>query len=102
MQLNDKLAGLLKMFAVNPALPRSPWQKILTTLAVIVVFGVALMFSVVLFALVLTFGLIGWVWLAWKRRGLRSSRSHGPGPASSGEIIEGVVIREVRTDDRQQ
>lgn len=99
MPLNDKLAGLLRQFAGNPNLPRSPWQKLLTALAVSVVFAVALMFSVVLFALVLSAGLVGWAWLAWKRRGLRIPRRPGAAPASSGEIIEGVVIREVRGDE---
>lgn len=102
MRSNDKLAGLLRMFAGNPNLPRSPWQKILTTLAVIVVFGVALMFSVVLFALVMTVGLAGWAWLAWKNRGLRPPRRPASPRTSSGEIIEGVVIREVRGEDRPQ
>lgn len=63
------------------------------TVALIIV---ALMFSVLLVALITTAGVAAWGYLWWKTRALRKElREHPPG----GLVIEGEVIREVQTRD---
>ena len=86
-------------------------QKVLTTLVTIAVFGVALMFSVVFFAVIVTVGAVAWGYLWWKTRALRKhmreQASMGQGQrqgegrsGAQGLIIEGEVIREVDIDER--
>lgn len=100
----DRLAGA-------PTQPPSLWKKIVAVVAAGGVFVLALMFSVVLFAVVLTVGLAVWGWFWWKTRDLRKQmreqRAQG-GPRSPGArpgdvppgvvVIEGEVIREVREE----
>ena len=74
-------------------------------------FGVALMFSVVFFAVIVTVGAVAWGYLWWKTRALRKhmreQASMGQGQrqgegrsGAQGLIIEGEVIREVDIDER--
>ena len=65
------------------------------------VFAVALMFSVVFFAIILTLGLVAWAYLWWKSRDLRKQmrEQQGRREAAEGLVIEGEVIREVESDD---
>lgn len=71
------------------------WKKIVAALVTAVLFGVALMFSVVFFAAVLTLGLGAWGWLWWKTRAIRKQmRDNPPG----GLVLEGEVIREVKEE----
>lgn len=78
----------------------SPLRKIVTALVGLTVFGLMLMFSVALFAIILIAGVIGWGFLWWKTRKLRSqlsdmasaqivreSEDHG------GNVIEGEAVR---------
>ncbi|MGC2165084.1 MAG: hypothetical protein WA632_03600 [Gallionella sp.] len=50
----------------------SPLRKIVTAIVTLTVFGLMLMFSVVLFAIILIAGVVGWGFLWWKTRKLRS------------------------------
>ena len=66
-------------------------QKAGAVVVTLVVFALAMTFSVVLFAVVASIGLLVWGYLWWKTRDLRKQmRDHPPG----GLIIEGEVIRE--------
>ncbi|THF62044.1 hypothetical protein [Pseudothauera rhizosphaerae] len=82
--------------------PLSPWKKIAAAIAGGGLFVLALMFSVVLFAAVLTVGAVVWGWLWWKTRAIRKNMQKmrdNPPPGqhpSGGLVIEGEVIREVR------
>lgn len=80
--------------------------KALAAVATVIVAIAAFMFSIVIFAVALTVGLLIWGYLWWKMRGLRKrmesemrdfqgfARERGK-PGDSGDVIEGVVIREV-------
>lgn len=71
--------------------------KMVAFVVTVALIAVALMFSVLLVALITTAGVAAWGYLWWKTRGLRKDlREHPPG----GLVIEGEVIREVQTRDR--
>ena len=70
-----------------------------TVLVTIAVFGVALMFSVVLFAVVVTVGAVAWGYLWWKTRALRKQMREHP-PTGRGMVSGGGVIREAEIEDR--
>ena len=73
-------------------------QKIAAAVVTLSLFAVALMFSVLLFAVVLTAGAAVWGYLWWKMRAVRRQmRDNPPG----GLVIEGEVIREVRTREKR-
>lgn len=84
--------------------PLSLWKKIVAVIAGGALFVLALMFSVVLFAVVLTVGAVVWGWFMWKTRALRRQMQQmrdnppPPGAQGGGLVIEGEVIREVRED----
>lgn len=93
-----------------------PFGKIVAALVGTVLLVLGLMFSVVIIAVAIAFGLVIWGWIWWKTRALRqqmrdqmearmaagegASAPHtdGEGPAPSGRVIEGEVIR---ADDPQ-
>jgi Flp pilus assembly protein TadB len=100
MRIDDKGMKFFEQFARNPAQPPSLVQKIVAALATVAVFAVALTFSVVLFAVVVTVGALAWGYLWWKTRALRRQmRAQPPGGSRGGLVIEGEVIREV--DERE-
>ncbi len=85
-----------RQFANDGGQPPSLLQKIVAVLATVALFAVALMFSVVLFAVVVTVGGAAWGYLWWKTRALRRQmRERPPGSGGGGLVIEGEVIREV-------
>jgi len=83
----------------------NPLRKIAGFIATLLVIGLTLMFSVVVFAAILAIGLIGGGYLWWKTRKLRrqmrdfqtrSATMQGnvaEGEIIRGEVIEGEVIR---------
>ncbi|MCQ9372659.1 hypothetical protein NMQ14_00190 [Methyloversatilis sp. XJ19-13] len=93
------------------AAPAGPFAKLFAALAGVVLLVLGLMFSVVIIAVAIAFGLIIWGWMWWKTRALRQQMreqmearmaagegasapySDGEGPQSSGRVIEGEVIR---------
>lgn len=75
-------------------------QKVIAVFATALIFGLAMMASVVLFAVVLSVGTVAWGYLWWKTRKLRQQmRAQADGRQSSSEqgemVIEGEVIRVV-------
>ena len=96
MYKDERLASLFRTFAGKTAQAPSLLQKIVAGIGALVLFGLALMFSVVLFAVVVTVGAVVWGYLWWASRKLRKQmRDNPPG----GMVIEGEVIREVRPRD---
>jgi len=79
--------------------------------ATVVVFGLALMFSVVVFSVIIVAGMLGWAYLWWKTRELRKQMRNYPPPGMvregemgendvvRGEVIEGEAIRVVDTQE---
>lgn len=95
-------------------------RKVITFVMAALMIGLILMFSALLFAVVLTVGTAAGIYLWWKTRGLRKQmREHPPygvviedvliegrvieGEVIKGEVIEGEVIREAdsRNDDKR-
>lgn len=93
MYTDRRRTHFFRQFGRQPAQPRSPLQKLLAVVVAGGVFALALMFSVVLFAVVLTVGTVAWGYLWWKSRAIRKQmRDNPPG----GLVLEGEVIREVK------
>lgn len=80
--------------------PATLGQKIVAVLVTAVAFALTLMFSVVIFAAVLTIGLLGWGYLWWKTRALRkqmrSAATQGAGTVIDGEVIRVIEIEHER------
>jgi hypothetical protein len=88
--------------AKSPGLLRKLAALIVTAATV----GLVLMFSAVLFAIIIVVGAIAWAYLWWKTRELRKQmRDLPPREAkqeeamSVGNVFEGEVIRVVETKD---
>lgn len=94
MHTDKRRKDFFQQFSPRPGQPRSLLQKIVTVAIAAGVFALALMFSVVVFALVLTVGVVAWGYLWWKSRDLRRKMRENP---PGGLVIEGEVIREVKT-----
>jgi len=81
--------------------------------ATVAVFGLALMFSVVVFSVIIVAGMLGWAYLWWKTRALRKQmRNYPPHNVAMeqeragddvirGEVIEGEVIHVVDIRDEK-
>ena len=79
--------------------------------ATVALFGLALMFSVVVFSVIIVAGMLGWIYLWWKTRALRKQmRNYPPRNVAMergmdgedvirGEVIEGEVIHVVDTQE---
>lgn len=97
----------------NAANIANPLRNLAAVAATAAVFGLALMFSVVLVAVVLVAGTLGWGYLWWKTRELRKQMSVYPPRGAAmeremaeddtikGEVIEGEVIRVVDIRDEK-
>ncbi len=96
MPIDPEQVRFFKQFSRRRAQPMSPWQKVVAGIAGAGIFVLALMFSVVLFAVVVTGGLIVWGYLWWKTRNLRKQMRENP---PGGLVIEGEVIREEVVED---
>lgn len=113
MQRDPRFDALFNNLRQNPSRPMSLLQKIGAIAATVVVFGIALTFSVVFFALVLALGAVIWGYVWWKTRNLRKAmreaqaKAGTDGRASTGRtrrdglVIEGEVVREVYEDRRE-
>jgi len=104
--LSDTTAG-------SPSLLR----KVAALAVTLVLFGLVLMFSVLLFAFVLTAGAVAWSYLWWRTRALRKqmhmySQDHSTdsvilegevieGEVIKGDVIEGELIRREDHDERK-
>lgn len=74
-------------------------RKVIAFVVTLALFGLALMFSMMLITVILTAGALVWGYLWWKPLGLRKQmRIHSPGAVvtesemTEGEVIEGEVI----------
>jgi O-antigen ligase len=116
MHKDPRFSRLFLNLDRGSATPPSLWQKIVGGVAALGVFALALTFSVALFAVVITVGVVVWGYLWWKTRAVRKAmREHmaaemearraagaahsGGAAATRGLIIEGEVIREVKIDE---
>ena len=82
------LTGSDARFSANaPSLP----VKVLTFASAAVLLVVAFMFSLLVFAILATGGLLAWGYLWWKTRELRRQMREQP---PSGRVIEGEAIRD--------
>jgi hypothetical protein len=102
---------LMKNLPNSTTQPPSLLRKVVASVVTIAVFGLSLMFSVLLFAVVLTVAAMAFVYLWWRTRDLRKQmRMYPPGgmvnqgeviegEVIEGEVIEGEVIREIDRDD---
>lgn len=97
----------MKYLSFNTANPPSLLRKTGAIVATIVLAGLALMFSAVLLALVLSIGAVAFVYLWWKTRELRKQMRNFPPRGATvehevfeGEVIEGEVIRVVEPGNR--
>ena len=82
----------------------SPLRKAAAFIVSAALIGLILMFSALLFAVVLSVGAVAWGYLWWKTRDLRKQMRQHPmgdvvieGEIIEGEVIEGEVIREVNS-----
>lgn len=70
-------------------------RKIIAFVATVALISLALMFSLVVFAVILVIGAMAWAYLWWKTRELRKQMRNYPprGMVMEGEVVEGEVIR---------
>ena len=77
----------------------NPLRKLFAIVVAVVVLGLALMFSVIVIAVILVVGTLAFSYLWWKTRALRKQMRNYPrgvvmgGAATDGDVIEGEVIR---------
>jgi hypothetical protein len=78
----------------NPANFPNLLRKIIAFVATVALIGLALMFSLVVIAVILVAGAIAWAYLWWNTRELRKQMRYPPrGVVMEGEVGEGEVIR---------
>lgn len=104
----------MKKLLYSTANASNSLQKLLTVVAALVVIGFALMFSLLIIAIVLVAGVMAWGYFWWKSRKLRKLlRSYPSSGAVTGEevvrdevvkgqVFEGEVIRVVETLEVRQ
>ena len=110
MQRDPRLDALFNNLRQTPPKPVGPLQKIAAVVVAVLVFGLALTFSILFFAVVVAVGGLIWGYLWWKTRNLRKvmqeaqAQARGPSsrrPAADVTVIEGEVLREVREERRE-
>lgn len=94
-----------------PGKPPGLLTRVFAVVAAVAITIVGLMFSVVVFAIALGVGAVVAIWMWWKMRALRKQMEQDPrfqemrrqqqGGSGSSEVIEGVVIREVHEEVRE-
>jgi len=110
MPIDPEQVRYFQQFSRRRVRPMSPWQKLVAAVAGAGIFVLALMFSVVLFAVVATVGLAVWGWVWWKTRELRKrmreqmaqqgqAQTQANGARDEGLVLEGEVIREGEVED---
>lgn len=83
-----------------------PLRKMVAFIATAALVGVVLVFSAVLFAIILIAGAIAWAYLWWQTRDLRKQMRDIPhrsvmreDEVCDGEVIEGEAVRVVDSQD---
>jgi uncharacterized protein YneF (UPF0154 family) len=101
----------MRNFPHNSTNLPNPFRNLLAVVATAAAFGLALMFSVVVVAIILVAGTIAWGYLWWRTRELRKQMRDYPPPGMvreremaeddviRGEVIEGEVIHVVDTPE---
>jgi len=89
-----------------PSKSSGPLRKLVAFTVTVAMVGLVLMFSAVLFVIILVVGTIAWAYLWWKTRELRKHmRNFQPreaereGRVSDEKVYEGEVIRVVDSQD---
>jgi hypothetical protein len=92
----------------SPAKSSGPLRKLVAFTVTVAMVGLVLMFSAVLFVIILVVGTIVWAYLWWKTRELRKHmrnfqprESEGEGRGSDEKVYEGEVIRVVDSQHDQ-
>lgn len=94
-----------KRLYVKNSMPGNVFSRVLAFVATVVLAGIAFMFSIVVFALIVAVGAIAWGYFWWKTRELRkhlreqADAANGYRPPPRGEVLEGEVIREIRPEE---
>ena len=86
---------MMKNLPYNSKNLSNPLRKLVVFVATATVIGLALMFTLAVFAILLAAGLIALAYIWWKTRELGKQMSNFPprGVVMEGEIIEGEEIR---------
>jgi hypothetical protein len=101
--MDHRINEMQMKFGTNsPAGPAGPLRKAAALVATAALVGLVLMFSVVVFAIILVVGTIAWGYLWWKSRGMRKQMRDFQTQAMAREqkaaddgVFEGEVIRVV-------
>lgn len=108
MNIDEERLKIFEKLSRSANEPPTLMQKVVGVVVTVVVIGLALMFSVLLFAVVVSVGVVAWAYLWWRTRELRKQmreqrgRHPSAGGRSGGVVIEGEVIREVESEDRRE
>lgn len=110
MQRDPRLDALFNNLKQNQPKPMGPLQKVAAIAAAVLVFGLALTFSILFFAVVVAAGGLIWGYVWWKTRNLRKAMQKAQagdtarrGPHTGDNlVIEGEVLREIREEDREE
>ena len=96
----------MKYVLNSPAGSPGPLRKLATLVVTVAMVGLALMFSAVLFAIIIVAGTLAWAYLWWKTRELRKQMRDFPPrevmreeKMSDGNVFEGEVIRVADSED---
>ena len=96
----------MKYISDSPVKSPGFLRKLAALLVTVAMVGLVLMFSAVLFAIIIVFGAIAWAYLGWKTRELRKQMRDLPPrevkreeKMSDGNVFEGEVIRVVDSQD---
>ena len=98
----------IKYISLTPGKSPGLLRKLMALMVTVALVGLVLMFSAVLFVIILVVGTIAWVYLWWKTRELRkqmrdfaSREAVQQEKASGGEVFEGEVIRVVDSRNKK-
>lgn len=96
----------MKYILDSPAKSPGLLRKLAALIVTVAMVGLVLMFSAVLFAIIIVVGTLAWVYLRWKTRELRKQMRDFPPrevkreeKMRDGNVIEGEVIRVVDSQD---
>jgi Flp pilus assembly protein TadB len=96
----------MKYVLHSPAKSSGLLRKLVALLVTVAMVGLVLMFSAVLFAIIIVLGALAWAYLWWKTRELRKQMRDFPPrdvkweeKASDGKVFEGEAIRVVDPQD---
>lgn len=97
MQTDEERSKLTRSDASSVTNASGLLGKVLTFALAAVLLVVAFMFSLMVFAILVTVGLLVWGYLWWKTRELRRQMREQP---QGGRVIEGEAIRDDESHDR--